>query len=92
MMERISGLIMVSMAKFKCRVEMKIMHAPAGVVILEQCYIKGSNTSQTNQQEVILNVLCGWIHDHIYEGHRLVEHCNYVTASESVLRAGPQGI
>jgi len=38
-----------------------------------------------NQQEAILNVLCGWIHDHIYEGHRLVEHHDYVTALSEIV-------
>jgi len=39
--------------------------------------LKGSNTSQVNQQEAILNVLCGWIHDHVYEGHEHYQQNNY---------------
>jgi len=54
----------LSMVKFKCRDERK---APAGVVANLEAVLKlGSDISQTNQQKVVLNVLCGWIHDHNY--------------------------
>ena len=54
----------LSMVKFKCRDERKVR---AGVVANLETVLKlGSDTSQTNQQKVVLNVLCGWIHDHNY--------------------------